>query len=108
MVGVLPRDKYGMATPHDGFGGCRLGMLLLLLLLRHPARAGGRNCQTRSPWAGRKGAVGRHYAGRAGADDDRGGGGSAMMRGGGACARGGGWGHLWMLPWSPPPLRGGG
>ena len=28
--------------------------------------------------------------------------------GGGACARGGGWGHLWMLPWSPPPLRGGG
>ena len=51
------------------------GMLLLLLLLRHPARAGGRNCQTRSSWAGRKGAVGRRYAGRAGADDDRGGGG---------------------------------
>ena len=24
-------------------------LLLLLLLLRHPARAGGRNCQTRSP-----------------------------------------------------------
>ena len=47
-------------------------MLLLLLLSRHPARAGGRNCQTRSPWAGRKGAVGRRYAGWAGADNDQG------------------------------------
>ena len=69
---------YGMVL----YGMVWYGMLLLLLLLlRHPARAGGRNCQTRSPWAGRKGAVGRRYAGRAGADDDRGGGGGA---GGGA------------------------
>ena len=50
-------------------------LLLLLLLLRRSARAGGRNCQTRSPWAERKGAVGRRNAGRAGADEDRGGGG---------------------------------
>ena len=63
-------------------------MLLLLLLLWHPARAGGRNCQTRSPWAGRKGAVGRRHAGRACADNDRegGGGGSAFCRGGGGVA----------------------
>ena len=61
------------------------GMLLLLMLLRRSARAGGRNCQTRSPWAERKGAVGRRNAGRAGADDDRGGGGGVppSVRGGG-------------------------
>ena len=35
----------------------------------------------------------------------RGGGGGAWSGGGGA--RGGGWGHLWKLPWSPPPSRGG-
>ena len=28
------------------------------------------------------------------------------MEGGGG-ARGGGWGHLWKLPWSPPRSRGG-
>ena len=75
---------YGMVW----YGMVWHGMLLLLLLLRHPARAGGRNCQTRSPWAGRKGAVGRRYAGRAGADDDRGGGGGVPpCRGGGGCVR---------------------
>ena len=57
---------YGMVW----YGMVWYGMLLLLLLLGHPARAGGRNCQTRSPWAGRKGAVGRRHAGRACADDD--------------------------------------
>ena len=62
---------YGMVW----YGMVWYGMLLLLLLLWHPARAGGRNCQTRSPWAGRKGAVGRRHVGRACADDDRGGGG---------------------------------
>ena len=67
---------YGMVW----YGMVWYGMLLLLLLLRRSARAGGRNCQTRSPWAERKGAVGRRYAGRAGADDHRGGGGG----GGGA------------------------
>ena len=67
---------YGMVW----YGMVWYGMLLLLLLLlRHPARAGGRNCQTRSPWGGRKGAVGRCYAGRAGADDDRGGGGGCVL-----------------------------
>ena len=74
---------YGMVW----YGMVWYGMLLLLLLLWHPARAGGRNCQTRSPWAGRKGAVGRRHAGRACADDDRGGGGGAPCRGGGGCAR---------------------
>ena len=74
---------YGMVW----YGMVWYGMLLLLLLLlRHPARAGGRNCQARSPWAGRKGAVGRRYAGRAGADDDRGGGGVRRV-GGGGCVR---------------------
>ena len=53
--------------------------MLWLLLLGHPARAGGRNCQTRSPWAGRKGAVGRRHAGRACADNDRGGGGGFRL-----------------------------
>ena len=48
------------------------GMLLLLLLLRHPARAGGRNCQTRSPWAERKGGV--TLAGRAPTTTEGGGG----------------------------------
>ena len=67
-------------------------LLLLLLLLWHPARAGGRNCQTRSLWAGRKGAVGRRHAGRACADNDREGGGGGGGRrgvegGGGGCAR---------------------
>ena len=46
----------------------------------------GINCQTRSPWAGRKGAVGRRHAGRACADNERGGwcggGGGAWRRGG--------------------------
>ena len=36
-----------------------------------------------------------------------GGGGGAPWCGGGGGARGGGWGHLWKLPWSPPPSRGG-
>ena len=38
-----------------------------------------------------------------------GGGGGGGRRGveGGGGARGGGWGHLWKLPWSPPPSRGG-
>ena len=56
-----------------------------MLLLWRSARAGGKNCQTRSPWAERNGAIGRRYAGRAGADDDRGGGGGGMppsVRGG--------------------------
>ena len=35
-----------------------------------------------------------------------GGGGRRGVEGGGG-ARGGGWGHLWRLPWSPPPSRGG-
>ena len=52
-------------------------LLLLLLLLWHQARAGVRNCQTRSPSAGRKGAVSRRHAGRACANDDRGGGGGS-------------------------------
>ena len=95
---------YGMVW----YGMVWYGMLLLLLLLLwHPARAGGRNCQTRSPWAGRKGAVGRRHAGRACADDDRGGGG-APCQGGGVRAQGEGRSHLCVLPWSPPPLRGGG
>ena len=33
------------------------------------------------------------------------GGGAVEWGGGGAC--GGGWGHLWKSPWSPPPSRGG-
>ena len=74
---------YGMVW----YGMVWYGILLLLLLLWHPARAGGRNCQTRSPWAGRKGAVGRRYAGRAGADDDGGGGGGRLLSGGGGGAR---------------------
>ena len=57
-------------------------LLLSLLLLKRSARAGGRNYQTRSPWAKRKGAVGRRYAGQAGAEDDRGWGGEAPSRGG--------------------------
>ena len=61
--------------------------LLLLLLLWHPARAGRRNCQTRSPWGGRKGAVGRRHAGRACADNDRGGGGFRLLSGGAGGAR---------------------
>ena len=65
------------------YGTVRYGTLLLLLLLRRSARAGGRNCQTRSPWAERKGAVGRRYAGQAGADDDRGGGGGSAFCPGG-------------------------
>ena len=65
---------YGMVW----YGVVWYGMLLLLLL-GHPARAGGRNCQTRSPWAGRKGAVGRRHAGRACADNDRGEGGGASL-----------------------------
>ena len=36
----------------------------------------------------------------------RGGGGRRGVEGGGG-ARGGGGGHLWKLPWSPPPSRGG-
>ena len=36
----------------------------------------------------------------------RGGGAAVEWRGGGG-ARGGGWGHLWKSPWSPPPSRGG-
>ena len=73
---------YGMVW----YGMVWYGMLLLLLLLGHPARAGGRNCLTRSPWAGRKGAVGRRHAGPACADHDRGGGGFRFLsvRGGGA------------------------
>ena len=77
---------YGMVW----YGMVWYGMLLLLLLLLwHPARAGGRNCQTRSPWAGRKGAVGRRHAGRACADNDRGGGGGGfrLLSGGGGGAR---------------------
>ena len=80
-------------------------LLLLLLLLRRSARAGGKNCQTHSPWAERKGAVGRRNAGQAGTDDDRGGGGGVSGEGG-VCARGGGRGHLWVSPWSPPPAAG--
>ena len=91
---------YGMVW----YGMVWYGMLLLLLLLGHPACAGGRNCQTRSPWAGRKGAVGRRHAGQACADNDRGGGGgSAFCLGGGGgacrCERD----HLPMGPWFPPP-----
>ena len=71
---------YGMVW----YGMC---MLLLLLLLGHPARAGGRNCQTRSPWAGRKVAVGRRHAGWACAVNDRGGGGGAPWSVGGGGAR---------------------
>ena len=52
-----------------------LSSLLLLLLFWRLARAGGKKCQARSPWAERKGAISRRYVGRAGADDDRGGGG---------------------------------
>ena len=63
-------------------------ILLLLLFLGHQARAGGRNCQPRSPWAGCKGAVGRRHAGRACADNDRGGeGGFCLLSGGGEGAR---------------------
>ena len=66
---------YGMVW----YGMVWYGMLLLLLLLGHPARASGRNCPTRSPWAGRKGAVGRRHAGVACADHDRGGGGGVPL-----------------------------
>ena len=45
------RKNLGFA---GGDGMVWYGMLLLLLLLWDPARAGGRNCQTGSPWAGRK------------------------------------------------------
>ena len=93
---------YGMVW----YGMVWYGMLLLLLLLRHPARAGGRNCQTRSPWAGRKGAVGRRYAGRAGADDDRGGGG--VMRRGGRVRAGKGGATCGSYPGALPRLAGGG
>ena len=55
----------------------------------------------------REQSAGATLAGRAPTTTE-GGGGSAVSGGGGACARGGGWGHLWKLPWSPPPLRGGG
>ena len=37
-----------------------------------------------------------------------GGGGAVVWRGGGVRAHGGGRSHLCVLPWSPPPLRGGG
>ena len=81
-------------------------LLLLLLLLWHPARAGGRNCQAPSSWAGRKRAVGRRHAGRACADNDRGGrgGGCAFCLGGGGrcCERD----HLSVSPWFPPPPLG--
>ena len=71
---------YGMVW----YGMVWYGMLLLLLLLLgHPARAGRRNCQTRSLWAGRKGAVGRRHAGRPCADNDRGGGGFRLLFWGG-------------------------
>ena len=90
---------YGMVW----YGMVWYGMLSLLLLLRRSARAGGRNCQTCSPRAARKGAVARRYAGRAGTDDDRG-----RDATGGGCARGEGRGNLWELPWSPPPPRRGG
>ena len=84
-------------------------MLLLLLLLRHPARAAGRHFETRSPWAGRKGAVGRCYAGRAGADDDRGGGGGMMREGGGGRVRvGKGGATCGSYPGALPCLAGGG
>ena len=68
---------YGMVW----YGMVWYGMVcyLLLLLLGHPARAGGRNCPTGSPWAGRKGAVGRRHASRACADNDRGGGGGFRL-----------------------------
>ena len=54
---------------------------IYLLLLWRSARAGGRNCQTRPPWAERKGAVGRRYAGRR---RPRGG---VVVSGRGECAR---------------------
>ena len=78
-----PALWYGMAWHGMVWYGMVWYGMLLLLLLGHPARAGGRSCQTRSPWAGRKGAVGRRHAGRACADDDRGGGGGGHVGGGG-------------------------
>ena len=93
-----PRIRRGGLRYMVGYGMVWYGMvwygmvwllLLLLLLLARSARAGGRNCQTRSPWAERKGAVGRRNAGRAGADDDRGGGGGGcrLLSGGEGGAR---------------------
>ena len=104
---------YGMVW----YGMVWYGMLLMLLLLWHPARAGGKKCQARSPWAGRKGAVARRHAGRACADDDRGGGGgSAFCLGGGGGARRCERDHLRCDPGSLPrrggraraPVRNGG
>ena len=83
-------------------------LLLLLSLLRRSARAGVKNCQTRSPWAERKGAVGRRYAGWAGADNDGGGGGCGHLAGAEGDVRRCGMDHLLEIPWNPPPLREGG
>ena len=81
---------------------CALRTYLRAVWWSHLARAGGRNCQTRSPWAGRKGAVGRRHAGRACADNDRrGGGGGGRGVGGGARVEEGGatcGSHLGALP----------
>ena len=53
----------------------------------------------------REQSAGVTLAGRVPTTTEGGGGGGAWSGGGGA--RGGGWGHLWKLPWSPPPSRGG-
>ena len=94
---------YGMVW----YGMVWYGMLLLSLLqLRRSARAGGKHCQMRSPWAERKRAVGRRYASRAGADDDRGEGGVPPSVGGKGGARRCGRDHLPVCSMFPPPPRG--
>ena len=59
----------------------------------------------------REQSAGVTLAGRVPTTTEGGGGGgvgAAMSGGGGVRARGGGRSHLCVLPWSPPPLRGGG
>ena len=53
----------------------------------------------------REQSAGVTLAGRVPTTTEGGGGGRRGVEGGGA--RGGGWGHLWKSPWSPPPSRGG-
>ena len=53
----------------------------------------------------REQSAGATLAGRA--PTTTGGGGRRDEGGGGGCVRGGGRGHLWELPWSLPPSRGG-
>ena len=56
----------------------------------------------------REQSAGVTLAGRVPTTTEGGGGGRRGVEGGGVRAHGGGRSHLCVLPWSPPPLRGGG